>query len=109
MKKNIILNGASSICIGIIILLNGGCSKEMQDQWTDAIVLDMGSPAVDGCGFVLKINNDIYYPINLGESFQVDNKEVKIQYNTLNEMHSCGFPHAELKYQKVTLTDIMER
>lgn len=33
--------------------LTSGCEKE--EQWMDAIVLDFGSPTVDGCGFVIEV------------------------------------------------------
>lgn len=84
--------------------LNTTCNKE--EYWVDAVVLDLGSPAVDGCGFVLEIEGDIYYPVNLDEKYQVDKKAVKVRYSLLEGMHTCGFPDSEIKYQKVNITEI---
>ena len=87
--------------------LTSGCKKE--DQWTDAVVLDYGSPAVDGCGFVLEIDGNIYFPVNLEEKYRVDKKEVRLQYNLLGEMQTCGFPYSGLEHQKVRIREIRDR
>jgi hypothetical protein len=87
--------------------LNIGCNKE--EQWLDAVILDLGSPAVDGCGFVLEIGDKIYYPINLEEKYQIGGKTVKVRYSVLEEIHPCGFPHSEIKYQKINIKKIKDR
>lgn len=83
------------------------CKKE--EQGVDAIVLHFGSPAADGCGFLLEIGGNIYFPVNLDEKYQVDKKEVKLRYSILDDMHTCGFPSSGLKYQKVSIKEIRDR
>lgn len=87
--------------------LNIGCSKE--EHWLDAVILDLGSPAVDGCGFVLEIKDQIYYPVNLEEKYQIGGKTVKVRYSVLEETYTCGFPHSEIKYQKINIKEIRDR
>ncbi|PRD56300.1 hypothetical protein [Sphingobacterium gobiense] len=87
--------------------LTSGCKKE--DQWVDAVVLDYGSPAVDGCGFVLEIDGNIFFPVNLEESCQIDKKEIRLQYSLFKEMQTCGFPHSGIEYQKISVRDIRDR
>lgn len=89
------------MAIGATLLLLGACQKE--ELWVDAVILDFGSPAVDGCGFVIQIENQIYYPVNLEEKYQIDGKNVKVQYNTLEEMHTCGFSHSGAIFQKINI------
>lgn len=91
----------------INLSLGVGCKKE--EQWVTAIVLDFGSPSVDGCGFVVEIEGTIYFPVNLDEKYQVDKKEVRLTYSVLEDMQTCGFPHSGIKYQKVTIREIRDR
>ncbi|MBD1420201.1 hypothetical protein [Sphingobacterium chuzhouense] len=95
------------LMIFINIHLNSGCKKE--EQWINATVLDFGNPKVDGCGFVIEIDGNIYFPVNLGEKYQTDKKEVKLQYNILEDMHACGFPQSGAKYQKASIKEIRDR
>ena len=108
MKNQIIFRPACLVLMVLINLhLNSGCKK--QEEWIDATVLDFGSPAVDGCGFVIEINGTIYFPVNLEEKYQIDKKTIKLQYNTLEDMQTCGFPDSGVKYQKVSIREIRDR
>lgn len=94
----------------LIVLINlnfSGCDKE--DQWVDAVVLDYGSPAVDGCGFVIEIDGSIYFPVDLEEKYRVDKKEIRLQYNLLEDMQTCGFPHSRVEYPKISIREISDR
>lgn len=105
MKKQIFFRPVYFLWFMLTFLFfNSACDKE--EHLVDAVVLDLGSPAVDGCGFVLEIEGDIYYPVNLEEKYQVDEKAVKVRYSLLEGMHTCGFPDSEIKYQKVNITEI---
>src|SRR5690606_25806380 len=99
MKNQIVFRPSCLMLIVLINLhLNGGCKKE--EHWVDATVLDFGSPEVDGCGFLLEIDGNIYFPVSLEEKYQIDKKEVKIKYSILEDMQTCGFPHSGVEYQK---------
>ena len=63
------------------------CKKEYS---ATAIILDEGNIAADGCGWMIKVNNNIYHPDNLPEQYQVNNLTVSIKYRLLNSHWSCG-------------------
>src|SRR5690554_5782310 len=91
----------------ILIVMNIGCDKQEEPgEWLDAIVLDLGSPSVDGCGFLIEIEQKIYYPINLAEKHHIDKKHVKVRYNALEGMYTCGFPHSNNKFPRIEIIDI---
>lgn len=108
MKNNFNYNPTYLLLIVVATLpLLGACQKE--ELWVDAVILDFGSSAVDGCGFVIQIEDQIYYPVNLEEKYHIDGKNVKVQYNTLEEMHTCGFPHSGVIFQKINIRKIRNR
>jgi|GEM_PF-1536126 len=90
----------------ITILLSAGCSK--QKVWIEAVIIDAGSPSVDGCGFLIEIEDQIYYPINLEEKYQVDQKRFKIRYVALEDVYTCGFPYSDNKFLKIEIREIEE-
>lgn len=80
---------------GIIVISAFGCSKtkitspERQD--VSGMILYMGDPAVDGCGWLIKIDTMLYSPITLGSSFQKDSLKVILDYELLNSTWNCGW------------------
>ncbi|HIX53770.1 MAG TPA: hypothetical protein VK076_10700 [Candidatus Sphingobacterium stercoripullorum] len=108
MKNQSIVIRACLLLLALVTLyVNRGCEK--QGQWIDARVLDFGSPAVDGCGFVLEIGDSIYFPANLQEKYQVDKKEIQLKYRLLEDLKTCGFSDSEARYQKLTINAIKDR
>ncbi|MBS7565198.1 hypothetical protein KHS38_12365 [Mucilaginibacter sp. Bleaf8] len=57
---------------------------------TTATIIDTGSPALDGCGWLIKIGDTTYAPDNLPENFQLDNIQVKITYKESDATFRCG-------------------
>lgn len=55
------------------------------------IIYDYGEPAVDGCGWVIEINQLVYKPLELPNAYQVDGLEVEITYKILSTKSNCGF------------------
>jgi len=57
-------------------LLLSSCSKEESTTENiapiEARIEYHGSPAVDGCGYVLIVGSETYHPTNLEENFYVD-------------------------------------
>ncbi len=96
-----------------LIALVIGCSKEGEqkepEEWVDAIVLDLGSPYLDGCGFLIEIEQKVYYPIHLAEIHHIDKKTVKVRYNALDKMYTCGFSHSNNKFPKIEIIAIKDR
>lgn len=115
MKNGVAIREKTLLWAILIMVLSiyGACQKDegidQDDLWVNAVILDFGSPAVDGCGFVIRIEDQIYYPVNLEEKYQIDGKNVKVQFNILEEMHTCGFPHSGVTFQKVNIRKIRNR
>jgi hypothetical protein len=91
-----------SLCIS---LLGIECKKEEPDvQGADGLVLYYGDPAVDGCGWIIKINNTEYAPVNLDSEFQNDSTNVVLEFNLLDSKWHCGW--REPGYQQIEITKI---
>lgn len=58
----------------------------------DAVVVDRGSIAADGCGWqiITTPGDSTYYPENLSAQFQVNNLKVHITYHKLKPRYSCS-------------------
>lgn len=69
-----------------------GCNKKSSNNLIDASVVDLGNPAVDGCGWWLKLDNgNQYYPDNLEDKYKKSGLKLEISYKLLNEANKCNF------------------
>lgn len=76
----------------------------MGDVTVDATVIDAGSPAADGCGWLIEIDgtNNSYSPTNLPDIYKTANLKVHISYKILSTKFQCGmvatnaFPQIQL-------------
>ncbi|HTH82261.1 MAG TPA: hypothetical protein VL490_04980 [Mucilaginibacter sp.] len=70
------------------------CNKENTVKTTfteDAIIIDAGPVAADGCGWEIKTGADsVYSPINLDTKYQINNLKVHITYEILDSKFQCG-------------------
>jgi hypothetical protein len=71
----------------ITFLASNSCRKENS---TIATIIDEGSIASDGCGWMVKIGDSTYHPDNLPEQYQVNNLSVSIKYRLYHSNWSCG-------------------
>ena len=76
-------------------------------EFENAVVKDFGSPAVDGCGWVIEISSEIYKPMELPQAFQVDELPVKVKYERLSSKANCGF--AQNVYHQIDIREIEKR
>ena len=67
-----------------------GCNIDEEKPCEIATVEWGGNPAVDGCGWMIKIENESYLPESLAEEFQEDNLEICITYESIDSLY-CGF------------------
>lgn len=76
----------------LITVLLIACSKKNDncDQYTDAKVLWTGPLSGDGCEWVIYMNGTYMHPDYLPQSFQENDKQVKICYKTTKELFHCG-------------------
>lgn len=90
-----------------VLLLNAYSCKKSTERVSslEAKVLDLGSPSVDGCGWGIRVGDDIYSPINLSENYKEDNKAVLIEFEVLQEKYTCGFQGTN-QYTKIKILSI---
>ncbi len=105
MKKlNVLIIG----CILSLVVASYSCKHEGED-YKMGLVLDSGSPSVDGCGWVIKIDSTIYFPNNLAEQFHRDRLEIKLVYKDLNREYECGYPYPPRLYPMIEILKIKEK
>lgn len=71
----------------------------------NAIIVNMGSPQADGCGWMVKVDTAYYSPTNLPDEFKQNNLNIKVGYNLLTTKYQCGIA-ANLKYTEIALKSI---
>ena len=98
------------VVIGAIILA-GGCSRysdyladDKQDVWTPARVVNMGAPEADGCGWMIRIGDEYFYPVNLEDEYRVENLPVIILYTYDPVEFRCG--RGGIRYQSIRISVI---
>ncbi len=69
-----------------------------------ALVVFLGDPSVDGCGWLLDIENSLYAPVNLEPGFQVDSLAVTVKYEIQSGTWNCGWRTSG--YQKIKIKEI---
>ncbi|WP_345952791.1 hypothetical protein [Mucilaginibacter sp. PAMB04168] len=81
----------------LLIISTIACNKhdceEIEDDRLEATatIIDSGSPALDGCGWLIRTNGTTYSPDNLPEAFKLNNIQVKIIYTISEAKFQCGF------------------
>jgi hypothetical protein len=71
-----------------------------------AIVVFGGDPSVDGCGWLLSIDDKLYYPVNLKAAYQVDSLKVSVKYETQTGTWNCGWRNPG--YEKIEIKEISQ-
>jgi len=67
------------------------CKKDGNLLTANATIIDTGSVAVDGCGWLIKLNdNTTYEATNLATDFQKNNLQIRISYHLLTTKFQCG-------------------
>ena len=72
----------------LLLIVAIGCKKQSGLQTVVAVnatIHDTGDPAFDGCGWLIKPDNEnaTFKPINLSDSYKKDNAKVIISYTIL--------------------------
>lgn len=91
-------------CLVMVMCLGNSCKKD--DNLIEATVVDYGREAVDGCGWLIEVDEKLYYPTNLSIDFQQNGKKIRIRYKSLNEKQQCGFPTSETFHSKIELLEV---
>ncbi|WP_069661292.1 hypothetical protein [Arcticibacter eurypsychrophilus] len=97
---------AITLILAAFFLMSNGCKKGNSDVIkTEAIVKDLGSPATDGCGWVITVGDVTYKPIILDDKYQNDLQAVIIEYELTGEKYSCPFSSGP-NYDKIRIKTI---
>lgn len=88
----------------IFCLIIGVSCKEDDLPGKRAMVKFTGDPAVDGCGWLLKVGDDDLKPVNLQKEFQKDGMEVNVAFKPLVSRWRCGW--REPGYEEIEITRI---
>jgi len=84
---------AIPLILTALFLMSNGCKKGNSEVLqSEATIRDWGSPASDGCGWMIRVGESFYSPAKLDEKYQVNNHEVILEYELTGEKYSCGFP-----------------
>jgi hypothetical protein len=80
------------------------CKQGNDDPLSDlqiGIVLDLGNPALDGCGWVIQVDGENLRAVEVDSSFLEDSLLVRIQFEKLQSVSACGLgnpiPEIEIK------------
>ena len=71
------------------------CENSLKKATTlkEGLVRDFGNPAVDGCGWVIIVNDTIYAPVEwkLENKFCKDSLKVYVDYKNLLSFRNCNW------------------
>lgn len=89
MKTNLLLLVTSIL----IAFVNYGC-KDNEDanvKYQEGILINYGDPALDGCGWKLKIGEDLYKPVELDKQFCKDSLKVYVDFTIISPTSNCAW------------------
>ena len=99
------------LIVSILVVLVTGCCPYGHDyepdgrtKWTDATVVFMGAPEVDGCGWLMLIEEEYYYPVNLADEYKIDSLVVQIKYYYDPIEYRCG--RGGVRYPSIRITAV---
>lgn len=90
----------------VTFFILASCGSDDEFVKHDAIIIDSGDPAQDGCGWLVRINSEDYKPVNLPEKFEVDDLAVIVTYNVLKEKGDCDIPNS---IRQIDIKKIVEK
>ncbi len=104
-------NSFRLLWVAVAVLLTAGCCRytdypEDEDltMWTRATVVYMGAPEVDGCGWLIEMGDEYYYPVNLEDEFRIQGLSVSIKYAYDPIEFRCG--RGGTRYQSIRISAI---
>ncbi|WKV10741.1 hypothetical protein [Marivirga harenae] len=72
-----------------------------------ALIVFDGSPAVDGCGWLIQIDQEFQAPVNLDSAFMIESLEVVLSYNFLESNRLCGW--RDPGYKEIEILEIKKQ
>ena len=85
------------VCLVLLVSIQLGCKKETNKakplgitKKANALIINTGPVAADGCGFLVKVDSNFYHADNLPSQFQRDSLIVDIDYISLTTKFQCS-------------------
>jgi hypothetical protein len=84
---------------GLVVLMVclGGCKKDDLDpngglgtDWEEGVVYFTGEPAVDGCGWLLLMDGEVYSVKNIPSELEIDGLDIWLKGVVEDDSFSCG-------------------
>jgi hypothetical protein len=101
--------------IVILLTLTVSSCKKLENSTppktlkTNAIIVNSGEIAADGCGWLIRLNDQTEFsPVNLSADFQHDNLKVSITYTQLNTNTYCGMLANNPSIRQVKINNIQK-
>ena len=94
--------------VALVVITAIACTKSDSENavvTTEAVVINSGDIAVDGCGWLIKIpvTDSTYSPVNLAEDYKINNLKVKVRFHPMSTKFACGLG---AKIRQVTIDNI---
>lgn len=93
--------------IATIAVLAISCKKDK--DYTRATIIDTGDITVDGCGYILRMEDGKEEkPEYLSSAFQHNNMKVKVKIHSSGVLDTCRFETPRKFYERVYIDDIKQ-
>lgn len=80
----------------ILFYFFAACEKaEIKEQ--AGIILFSGTYQEDGCGYILQVGSDNYFPRNLSDTYKSDSLFVEVRFDKLEDFEFCGLGQEPLQ------------
>lgn len=94
------------------VSMNYSCESQeasSKSELMEAVILDGGPIPTENCGWIIKVNDTYYAPINLSKEFEKDKTVIRIKYEVLNEDFICGNTTTYRAYKKIKILEISKK
>src|SRR5882757_9145003 len=82
------------ISVVLLILVGSSCKKENGGKsvtaTANALIFDSGPVAADGCGWLVKIDSNVYHANNLPLEYQQNNLAVNVSFEKIESGFQCS-------------------
>ena len=108
MKIKMKLSSILLLCFILFIALNCHCDNNDNDNLIQGLVIDLGDPSVDGCGWGIKIDIKVFKPLELPVEFHHDSLPVLLQYTLMGDSTNCGLLLQQV-YPQIKISKIQKK
>lgn len=96
----------------VFVSMNYSCESQevlSNSELMEAVILDDCPIPTENCGWIIKVNDTYYIPINLFKEFEKDKTVIRSKYEVLNEKFICGNTTTYRAYKKIKILEISKK